>query len=118
MARAKPFITKNLKEYQKAIADYTKAIELKPDYYLAYYNRGNVHNNLKEYQKAIADYNQAIELKPDYANAYYNRGNVHFDLKEYQKAIEDYQKAAEFYQQQGKTVDYQDAINQIKKLQQ
>ena len=30
-------------EYQKAIADYTKAIDLQPDYASAYFNRGNVH---------------------------------------------------------------------------
>ena len=85
----------DLKESQKAIADYTKAIELKSDYALAYYNRGIVHKNLKDYQKAIADYNKTIELKPDYANAYNNRGNAYSDLKESQKAIADYNKAIE-----------------------
>ena len=41
----------DLKDYQKAIADYTKAIELKPDYATAYYNRGSAHDDLKDYQK-------------------------------------------------------------------
>ncbi|MGB5772260.1 MAG: tetratricopeptide repeat protein, partial [Crocosphaera sp.] len=42
----------NLSEYDKAIADYTKAIELNPNYAYAYNNRGLAYYNLKEYQKA------------------------------------------------------------------
>ncbi|MDJ0536135.1 MAG: tetratricopeptide repeat protein [Xenococcaceae cyanobacterium MO_207.B15] len=107
---------KNLKDYQQAIADYTKAIELNPDYANAYYNRGNTHDDLKDYQQAIADYTKAIELNPEYADAYYNRGNTHKSLQDNQAAIKDYQKAADLYKQQGKTDDYQDAIDQVKKL--
>ena len=62
--------------YEKAIADYTKAIELRPDYASAYYNRGKVFLGLKNYEKAIADYTKAIELRPDDASAYDNRGKV------------------------------------------
>ena len=64
----------NLKDYYGAIADYTKAIELNPDYADAYYNRGNAKRSLKDYYVAIADYTKAIELNPDYADAYYNWG--------------------------------------------
>ncbi len=48
----------------KAIADYNKTIELKPDYAFAYNNRGNVYDDKGEYDKAIGDYNKTIELKP------------------------------------------------------
>jgi tetratricopeptide (TPR) repeat protein len=68
-------------------------------------------------QAAIADFDQAIKLKPDYADAYYNRGNSRQVLGEKQRAIADFQKAAELYRKQGKTDDYQDALNRIKKLQ-
>ena len=46
-------------EHQKAIDDYSKAIELNPQYAYAYYNRGIAHNDLGEHQKAIDDYYQA-----------------------------------------------------------
>ena len=64
----------DLKDYNGAIADYTKAIELNPNYANAYYNRGISKHNLKDYNGAISDYNKAIEIDPNYANAYYNRG--------------------------------------------
>ncbi|MDJ0661873.1 MAG: tetratricopeptide repeat protein, partial [Crocosphaera sp.] len=57
----------NLEEYQKAIADFTQAIELNPNYAEAYNNRGNAYGNLEEYQKAIADFTKTIELNPNYA---------------------------------------------------
>ena len=59
----------NLKEYQKAIADYTKVIKLNSNYAEAYFYRGIAYDNLGEYQKAIADYNKAIEVEPNDANA-------------------------------------------------
>ena len=51
----------NLQDYKGAIADYTKAIELNPNYAYAYYNRGLAKVNLKDYKGAIADFNKAIE---------------------------------------------------------
>jgi tetratricopeptide (TPR) repeat protein len=85
-----------LKEYQKAMADYNRAIELDPNFAVAYSNRGLVYqNDLKEYQKAMADYNRAIELDPNFALAYNRRGLVYYDLKEYQKAMADYNRAIE-----------------------
>ena len=61
-------------EYDRAIADYTEAIRIKPDYAEAYRNRGVAYAEKGEYDRAIADYTEAIRLKPDYAEAYYNRG--------------------------------------------
>ncbi|HEY9639864.1 MAG TPA: tetratricopeptide repeat protein, partial [Coleofasciculaceae cyanobacterium] len=122
------FDKKDKGDNQGAIADYTQAIQVNQDwgadnpngsYYgltSAYLSRGNAYSALGYKQKAIADYNQAIQLKPDYADAYYNRGNAYSALGDNQKAITDYQKAADLYQQQGKTQDQQDALNQIKKL--
>ena len=40
-----------------AIADYTKAIKLNPNYADAYYNRGVAKSNLQDYDGAIADFN-------------------------------------------------------------
>ncbi|WP_017293543.1 protein kinase domain-containing protein [Geminocystis herdmanii] len=86
---------RNLKQYEKAIIDYTKAIDLDPNYTDAYNNRGIAYKNLKQYEKAIIDYSKAIELDPNYTSAYNNRGLAYDDLKHYKKAIIDYTKAIE-----------------------
>ncbi len=109
-------IRRDLGDNQAAIEDYTQAIRINPNYVDAYNNRGLAHYNLKDYQAAIEDYNKAIQININYALAYYNRGLARRDLGEKQAAIEDYRKAASLYRQQGKESSYQDALNQIKKL--
>jgi serine/threonine protein kinase len=80
-------------DYQAAIADYNKAIQLNPGYADAYNGRGVTYDDLKEYNKAISDYTQAIQLKPDYAYAYSNRGVSYKNLGQYDKAVSDYTEA-------------------------
>ncbi|MGO9173721.1 MAG: tetratricopeptide repeat protein [Rhodomicrobium sp.] len=63
-------------DYDHAIADFTKAIDLAPDY-AAYNNRGNAYYVRKDYDNAIADYTKAIDLAPNDAVAYHNRGNAY-----------------------------------------
>ena len=82
-------------EYQLAIRDYSRAIELNPDDAAAHNNRGIAYRNIEEYQAAIRDYSRAIELNPDYVNAYYNRGIAYRNIEEYQAAIRDYSRAIE-----------------------
>ena len=65
-----------MKKYNEAIADYSKAIEIKPNKDQAYYNRGIAYYILEKYNEAIADYSKAIEIDPKYQAAYYNRGNT------------------------------------------
>jgi tetratricopeptide (TPR) repeat protein len=84
-----------LQEYNKALADYTKAIKLNKEYANPYNNRGNLYLKLKDYDKALADYNQAIKLNPNLADPYNGRGTVYATLKEYDKALADFSKAIE-----------------------
>jgi len=57
---------------------------LKPDYAVAYKNRGAIFIKFGQYQLAIEDFNNAIRLKPDYADAYNNRGTIYTKLGQYQ----------------------------------
>jgi len=82
-----------LGEYQKAIADCDKAIQLDPNYSFAYGQRGASYWGLGEYQKAIADCDKAIQLDPNYSFAYAVRGDSYRLLGEYRKAIADCDKA-------------------------
>jgi len=44
------------------MADYNQAIELNPQYGLAYRNRGNAKRKKGDLDGAIADFNRAIKL--------------------------------------------------------
>jgi tetratricopeptide (TPR) repeat protein len=57
----------------RAMADYTKAIELDPKFALAYYNRGNLYIHKGDKIRAVADYTKAIEIDPKDGSAYNNR---------------------------------------------
>jgi tetratricopeptide (TPR) repeat protein len=81
-----------LKEYQRAIEDYTWVI-LKLKIAAVYSNRGVAYHALKEYQQAIEDFTRAIKLDPKIAVAYTNRGRAYYYLEEYQQAIEDFTRA-------------------------
>ena len=58
----------------RALVDFSNAIQLNPNYAEAYYTRGIVYSHMGIYQKAIEDLNKAIALKQEYADAYNNRG--------------------------------------------
>src|SRR6188768_1702942 len=58
------------RQYDQAIADYTTAIQLKPDYAEAYNNRGFAYYLKGDAERAIADYTRAIALRPNYPKAY------------------------------------------------
>ena len=73
-------------DYDRAIEDYNRAIDLNPDHAEAYSNRGLVCEIKGDYDRAIEDYNKAIELKPDLAEAYSSRGRVCHKQGDYDRA--------------------------------
>jgi tetratricopeptide (TPR) repeat protein len=54
------------REFNKAVADYTEAIRLDPNYDVAYQNRGRSYFAKRDYDRAIADYDQALRINPRY----------------------------------------------------
>ena len=53
-------------EIDKAIADYTRSIEVNPGFATAYYNRGSAYYFEGKIEMASDDYKKALELKPGY----------------------------------------------------
>ena len=83
----------DMEDYDRAIADYSEAIRVDPQYAVAYSNRGLAYANKKDYDRAIKDLDGAIRMDPDNAPAYDDRGWTFSRKKQYDRAIADYNEA-------------------------
>lgn len=80
-------------QYELAINDYTKAIELNYEPLITVYQyRGLTYLKMKEYVLSISDLDFALSVAPD-ANSYHNRAQAHFYLRNYEQALLDVNKA-------------------------
>ena len=70
--RGRTYLQQN--DNDRAIADFTKAIELDPEGANAYNHRGVAYSSKLEFDSAIADFDKAIQFDPLLMNAHYNRG--------------------------------------------
>ena len=63
-------------DYQEAIQDLSRVIEINPNFAEAYYRRGLANFDLGNWEEAMADYTQALAINSNYINAYLGRGLV------------------------------------------
>jgi tetratricopeptide (TPR) repeat protein len=79
----------------RAIADFTEAIRLKPTWAEAYRRRGDEFQLVrKDYARALADYDMALKLDPGSYRLLLVRGMAHENLKEdHARAIADFSAA-------------------------
>jgi tetratricopeptide (TPR) repeat protein len=83
-------------QWDEAIVEFNKAIEINPTYSYAYSCRGLAYVKGKgQYDKAISDFSRAIEINPSHTIAYFNRGGAFVHIGQSDKAISDYTKAIE-----------------------
>lgn len=83
------------RNYSQAIQDYTKLIELRPDFADVYRNRGLAYQNQRNFSLSLNDLNKFIELKSDVSFAYETRGWTKYYLKDFMGAIADFNKQIE-----------------------
>jgi len=83
-----------LGEYDKAIEDYRRAIELKPAYADTYSNLGIALLNKGLREDAIRNYRIAISLNPELANAHHNLAVVLYMSGDVSEALEHYRIVA------------------------
>lgn len=82
-------------DWNGAIADFTKAMELDPDFSYAYYMRGLAETFLEDYVAAISDFTKFIAIDPNDPLGYSSRGNAKYLSEDNQEALADFNKAIE-----------------------
>jgi WD40 repeat protein/Tfp pilus assembly protein PilF len=82
-----------LDEFDRAVADSTKAIGLKVDDAEAWLYRGLAQVQIRAWDKALADLSRAIELDGGQWRPWFYRGMVQDERHEWEKAIADYSRA-------------------------
>lgn len=83
------------KNYDEALAAFTKAIELDPASYEAHFSRGSIYaSDLPADRRnptgAVADYTRCLEIRPRDCSARHNRALEYEQMREYDRAIADY----------------------------
>lgn len=84
-----------LGHYDKAVADYTSAINLNPQLVTAYIDRGVGYARLEQYREAYADLDAALRLEPNNLRAYVTRGTLSFLVGKYEYAAADFKRSLE-----------------------
>ncbi len=82
-------------DFEQAIIDFGKAIELRPQNKGLYTARALNYWRLQDNTKSLEDLDRALLLDSDYANAYNIRATVHTTAKNYEQALADVEKALE-----------------------
>ncbi|MDJ0578001.1 MAG: J domain-containing protein [Xenococcaceae cyanobacterium MO_234.B1] len=93
--RAERFYNQGLKksqnqQYQKAIAQYTKAINIEPRFINAYLKRCEMYYRLGNHQGILDDCDQILQINPSLAEAFYYQGIARYSLGYVQGAIDSY----------------------------
>jgi tetratricopeptide (TPR) repeat protein len=86
-------VNAGLGRLDQAVASYTKALQIKPDFVQAHNNLGIALNDLGRHEEAIASYTEALQIKPDFAGAHNNLGSALKALGKHEKAIASYTEA-------------------------
>jgi tetratricopeptide (TPR) repeat protein len=77
---------KALREYEQAVAEFTRAISLQPDMKEAHNYLGYCYRRLGKLVESLASYDRAIDLDPDFAQAHEYRGKTYLALGQLEQA--------------------------------
>lgn len=83
------------RNWDLAIHDFSKTIEIEPENYKAYFGRGVSYGCKQQFDLAILDLSQSIEINPRESKAYNNRGVFYGITGKTELAKGDFLKALE-----------------------
>ena len=82
-----------LKQFDDAIINYKKALNINPNYAKAHFNLAGTFQDLERLNDAVKSYECALQIEPNYAEAHNNLGNVFKDLNQIEDAVNCYRRA-------------------------
>ena len=77
---------------EKAIACWSKAIEIQPNFKILYFNRGVAFKTQKKWQEAIKDFSTVISIDSSEARSYFFRGEMYSNVKDMENALNDFKR--------------------------
>lgn len=80
-------------QYNDALAEYKKAIDLDDKNYRAYYDLGLAYREVKKYDLAISTFQKALEIAPKSFEAHYDLGVVYQQTGKLDQALQEFQLA-------------------------
>ena len=100
------FPSEDMDNYNKALADYTRALDLDPSYVLAYQGRGNLFYRHGDWDLANKEYDIALSRQKEIlmkvgdvglAGVFNSRGRNELAWGKLEEAISDFTKAVDYY---------------------
>ena len=80
-------------DFDSAIADYTRVIQIDPAYSITYYYRGTAYERREQYNQAIADFSKTVEINPRHGGAFNARARIYLKTDQRVLALRDAERA-------------------------
>lgn len=92
--------------YQKALGDYYKAAEAKPEDHVVWYQIGAMQTDRRNFEEAINAFEKCFHINPEYPYGWINLGFAYGELDQREKAIQTYDRALRIDNVSGKGLIY------------
>ena len=100
-----------------ALADFTRAINLEPEWPIAVRKRADCYLLIRNYSLAVEDYDRFIRMHPRDAKAWVNRGHAHLKSNRIREAMRDFERAQQLDPQLFEAhLGMSDAFRRLKRL--
>lgn len=101
-------------DYERAADSFKKAVEINPQYAMAYHNLGQSYDKMNRLDEAVEAYGKAISIEPFYVNAYYNLGLVLIRKKDKAEALKAFEKVVSLAPESDKAKSAREYIEFLK----